>query len=224
MRQNVLAISLALAGSALAPAAASAAPFQLQFQGSWAFYDPYDHQPDFWNAMNALGVVAGSPLTLSMLISDADTNPDLNIGTYSVLASELRVGSVVLTSPPASLQLSAWGDGSMIGTWVGAAAGSFVPSYMQLSYWGGLPPPSDQLADVLPYLNAWRNSLYIGYSSPGCTLCLGVSQVTLTSVQAVPEPRSILALAAGLLVLASRRLRRAAHPLGKRAPLPSRRD
>jgi hypothetical protein len=209
MHLAVLAISFAVVGSALTPAAAGAAPLQLRFQGTWGFHDPYDQNPDFWNALNALGVVQGSPLTLSMLVSDADTNPDVNVGTYSVFASELQVGNVTLTAPPTSLEVSGFGDAHMFGTWVGAPAGSYVPNYMQLSYRGGVPPPSDQLADVLPYLNGWRNDLFIGYTSATCVLCLGVSQVTLTSVQAVPEPGSFAAIAAGLLLLAPSRWRRA---------------
>jgi hypothetical protein len=212
MHLRKCAILLAVLAGVSMPAQSWASPLELTFAGQWQFHDSYLDSPDFWDAMASAGVVQGAPLTLSMLLSDTDLNPDPSVGRYSVLTSEFRIANLVLTAPPDYLTLSVDPSsgtttfGSLFSPLQGPAVGPFAPYFFQIFDYV-YPATSDRLADALPYLASQAFGT-IAYNCPtaysGCgpaSMMRGNTPLTLTSVRQVPEASSMYQLAIGILFL-----------------------
>jgi hypothetical protein len=189
--------------SLLTPIHVSAAPIRLEFSGTWQFFDPQTDAPDFWSAMNASGVFQGSPLTLSLLLSDVDTNADPTRGRYQVHGGEVQFGNALLALQPSVLEVSA-SDIRVLGSSLGGpAAGAYSPFYWQFTNDHASNRVSDDLLSAIGDLQAFPSFLFVGYRAgpTQCGICLGIApQLTLTRVDVVPEPASAALLLTGALV------------------------
>lgn len=196
-----------------APATAVAGMIQLDFSGSWTFFDPYSDSPQFWDDFASAGVFQGTPLSFSMLVDTTDQSPASGIGTYTVRSSRLRVGTVTASVTPWSLGLiSGFGVSNLgSGSLTGPPVGSWIPFYFQLEFTGlaGAALPADSLMTALPLFNSFSNRIAtFGFTQrPGCGICLGTSNLTLTRVSQVPGPSAVLVVLSGLVALGAARRR-----------------
>ncbi len=195
-----------------APATAVAGTIQLDFSGSWSFFDPYQDSPQFWDDFANAGVFQGTPLTFSMLVDTTDLSAAPNVGTYAVRSSTLRVGRVTASVTPWSLGLDGSGASNMgSGALVGPAVGTWLPAYFQFGFSGlqGGALPADNMMAALPLFNSFSTrTAYFGFTQrPGCSLCLASSTLTLSRVSQVPGPSAGMALMSGLVALGAVRRR-----------------
>jgi hypothetical protein len=199
-------VVIALLGGFFVPTPSLAAPIRLEFTGSWQFFDPQIDSPDFWSAMNAAGVVQGSPLTLSMLVNDTDTNSDPTRGRYQIRGGEIQFGNVLLALQPSVLDVAP-SDIRVLGSSLsGPSAGAYSPFYWQFTNDNSSARVSDDLVSVLSDLQVSPSFLFVGYRAPmQCGICLGIApQLTLTRVNVVPEPASVALILSGLFVFVVR--------------------
>lgn len=205
------------------PTLAAAGPIRLNFSGNWAFFDPQFDNPNFWSAMNASGVFESSLVSMSLLVDGTDNNVDPSISSFQVFSGTVAVGNVhVQLQPTSDLQFSGtstqWGV-SLFGKPTGPLVGSYQPSYFQFSNFGSPGALPVDLMSAATLLQNYSSTMFLGYTQPlVCGLCLGTSEMTLTSVQSVPEPSAALIMLGGVvtLFLLSRRRKLAYHRLPTR--------
>jgi hypothetical protein len=184
------------------------------YTGQWSFHDPQQDTPDFWAAMASVGVVPGSEVFWSLMIdaAAADQNPSPAIGVYNaVLGSTLRVGSLTLTTGPAtmSVDLTSGPGFFWIGN-MGSPVQGYAPQYFQLQSFGPWSLPSDALLPALTHIGSGGASgMILGFNNPprlGSAQYQGLATWTLVSVT-VPAPSTLPLVAVGLTVFALYRRR-----------------
>jgi hypothetical protein len=182
-----------------APGIATARPLQLDFVGNWGFFDPQQDQPEFWSALNRLGVYNGTPLTFSIVLDDIDDNPDLRFGVYRLLSARARVAGVEMIGSPGILTVSADGLRTLGSSMVGTSFDAWSPSFMQILTFGGVYQ-GDPNEDVLPNINNWRHALYMSYRSNTCWDCAGTASLRMVAAHPIPEAKTSVLILTGLLL------------------------
>jgi len=199
---------------------ADAAVITLNYSGQWGFNDPQMDTPEFWAVMASVGVVPGSDVLWSLMIDDAaaDQNPNPG-GIYdAVLGSTLRLGSLTLTTGPATLSLDLTSGPGFF--WIGnmgSPVQGYAPQYFQLQSFGPWSLPSDALLPALTQIGSGPgvSAMILGFNNPpslGSAQYRGSAGLTLVSYT-VPTPSTLSFVAVGITVFGlyrrgARRLRR----------------
>jgi len=214
---RICAATIALTATLLSAKPTDAAVITLNYAGQWSFNDPQQDAPGFWAAMASVGVVPGTDVFWSLTIDDAaaDQDPNPSTGVYNaVLGSTLRLGSLALTTGPATMSVSTTSGPEFV--WIGnmgPAVQGYAPQYFQLLSFGGWSLPSDALLPALTQIgSAGSSGMILGFNNPprlGGAQFQGFATWKLVSV---PTPGTLPLAAAGLAVFAlfrrGRQLRR----------------
>jgi hypothetical protein len=191
-------ISIALLAVVLRAAPSAATPLQVTFSSNWRFNDPYRDTPDFWNAMGSVGIADGTPISVTALIDDVDTNPDPTIGRFAVQRMDVQIGSQdysVLNPDFGTFGGSFLSSGALSGP----DTGVWSPFYFQLGpLLSSASVSSDDLLMTLAAINGSPVALFLGWSSPSCHLCMSGSQAYLATVERVPEPGTLVLMLGGV--------------------------
>ena len=191
--------ALTVVGVLLLPRPMAASPITYNFVGQWNFHDPQVDTPDFWAAMNNVGVYNGTAFTWAMTLDSAvpgEVTSDFKI-------SNLEYTFSANTASPDPTQGFFWA-GSMNGSTIQGPQLTYLPQFLQ--YGNVLPAGPLVVGDMAWFVFAFN-------SSPGLigsAQFQNNTQVTLRSIEKVPEASTLVALASGLIALIpfSRALRR----------------
>jgi hypothetical protein len=177
----------------------AASPITYNFAGQWNFNDPQVDTPDFWAAMNNVGVYNGTAFTWSMTLDSAvpgEVTSDFKI-------SNLEYTFTANTASPDPTQGFFWA-GLMNGNTLQGPLLTYLPEFLQ--YGNVLPVGPLVVGDVGWFVFAFNSSP----GSIGSAQFQNNTQVTLRSIEKVPEASTLVALAGGLIAFVpfARALRR----------------
>jgi hypothetical protein len=202
------------------PSRASASLIQFNFTGTWTFYDPVDHAPDFWRAMGSYGIelsptgtFSPTPVSFSLVVDDAtpDSDADPSFGLYSNSIVQMSFSAANLEFTAGRAQMSAPHLGIAAGTTHPydlnthlsslPSFGGYTPSVIDSSLFifGQTVLPSTALIPSLSNWNAFGPTAGLVLTFTGNNqVLLGLQ---LASVKAVPAPSSSVTICSSILGL-----------------------
>jgi hypothetical protein len=175
----------------LVPRLAAASPVTYTFAGQWGFYDPQQDTPDFWAAMNSVGVYDLTPFTWSMSFDDAAPGD---------VFSDFKINNLEYTYRTAPSSANPAQDfsfaGLMNGPVIRGPQSDYYAAFLQFDSLYQTTPL--QVGDTAHLFFAFNQS-----ATPiGAAQFLDTSNVTLQSINRVPEPATMWPLMFGVAAAA----------------------